>query len=111
MDIIKSICYNFEADKNEVLTAIQTQKKATSWRKSEGSKIVEYNDQLMNQTIFAEVCGGTFQLPGVIYIVLKDKHSGFLANELDSTAKKLLNNKVHERALVVLFIDNANRRI
>ena len=31
-DIIKSICYNFGTQKNKVLEAIHTQKKATRWR-------------------------------------------------------------------------------
>ena len=82
-----------------------------SWKKSEGSTIVEYNDQFMYQERFAEACCGTFQIQGVINIVLKEKHSGSAVIHLDSTAKKELKNEVLERILTVLFIDNSNRRI
>ena len=51
------------------------------------------------------------KLPGVINIVLKEKHSGSAVIHLDSTAKKELKNEVLERILTVLFIDNSNRRI
>ena len=43
--------------------------------------------------------------------MLKDKHSGVTVIQLDSTTKKALKNEVHEWVLVVLFIDNFNRRI
>ena len=82
-----------------------------SWRQSEGTKITGYNDQFMYQERVAETCGGTFQLPGVIDIVLKDKHSGVSVSELDSTSKKELNNELLERVLAVVFIENANSRI
>ena len=48
LEIIKSICYNFEVEKKKVLAVIQTYTKATSWRNSEGLRIAEYNDQFMN---------------------------------------------------------------
>ena len=32
LDLINIICYNFEAENNKVLAAIQTQKKSMSWR-------------------------------------------------------------------------------
>ena len=47
-----------------------------SWRQSKGSTIAEYNDQFMNISRVAEICGGTFQISLVINLVLKDKHSG-----------------------------------
>ena len=71
LEIIRRICYNFEAKKNKVLAAIQTHKKDMIWRKYEGSIIAEYNDQFMNQEKVSEACGGTFKTPGVIHIVLK----------------------------------------
>ena len=93
------------------MAAIQTQKKAMSWQKSEGSIIAEYNDQFMILSRVSEACGGTFQLPEVIDILLKEKHNGFAFNELDSTATKALNNKVCGRVLAVIFIENISRRI
>ena len=48
LDLIKSICYNFESYKNNVLAAIQTQKKVMRWWQSKGSTILKYNDQFMN---------------------------------------------------------------
>ena len=65
----------------------------------------------MNRAIFAEACGGTIKLPGVVGIGLKDKHSVVAVSQLDYTSKKAIKNKVHERVLMVLFIDNPNRRI
>ena len=53
---------------------------------------MEYNDQFMNRAIFVEECGRIFQLPGVINIVLKDKHGGVVVSKLDSTAKKAFKN-------------------
>ena len=82
-----------------------------SWKQSEGSTITEYNYQFMNQARVVEACGGTFQLPGVINIVLKDKHSGVVASQLGSTYNKALKNKLCERVLAVPFIDNSNRMI
>ena len=82
-----------------------------SWRKSKGSKIVEYNDQFMNQARVLEAWSGTFQIPGVIRIVLKDKHSGIAVSQLESKANKELKNEVRERVLAVLFIENSNRTI
>ena len=82
-----------------------------SWRQSEGSTIVEYNDQFMNPSRVDEIFGRTFQLPGVIDIVLKDKHSGVAVIQLESTGKKALKNKVPEQVLAVIFIENSNRRI
>ena len=111
LDLIKSTCYNFEAEKNKVLAAIQTQKKAMSWRQSEWSTIAEYNDQFMNQARVSEACGGTFKLPGVTEIVLKDKNCGVVVSELNPTAKKALKNEVRGQVLTILFIDNANRII
>ena len=111
MELIKRICYNFEAENNKVLAYIQTQKKAMSWRHSKGSTISEYNDQFTNQEKVAEACGGKFKLPGVIDIVLKDKHIGVAVSQLDPISKKALNNEVHGWVLVVLFIENSNRRI
>ena len=111
LDLIKSICYNFEAENNKVLADIQSQKKAMSWRNYEGSTIAEYNDQFMNQTIVAEACGGKFQLPGMINLVSKEKHSAVAVSQLGSTAKKALKNEVCELVLEVLFIDNSNKRI
>ena len=43
--------------------------------------------------------------------MLKDKHSGVVVNELDSTAYKALKNKVRKWVLAFLFIDNSIRRI
>ena len=63
-----------------------------SWRQYEGSKIAEYNDQFMNRAISVEECGRIFQLPGVINIVLKDKHGGVVVSQLESTAKKAFKN-------------------
>ena len=34
-----------------------------------------------------------------------------MISQLGSTAKKALNNEMHERVLVFLFIDNSNRRL
>ena len=65
----------------------------------------------MNRARVVEACGGQFQLPGVIIIVLKDKHSGVAVSQMDSTTKKSLKNEVRKRVLAVLFIENANRRI
>ena len=81
------------------------------WRKSEGSKIAEYNYQCMDWAIADEECGGTFQIPGVIDKVLRDKHSGVAVSKLESTAKKVLKNEVRERVLAIIFIDNSNMRI
>ena len=53
LDLIKSICYNFEGENNKVLADIQTKKKAVSWRQSEGSNIVECNYRFMNRAIVA----------------------------------------------------------
>ena len=69
------------------------------------STFTECNDQFMNRARVAEGCDGEFQLPVVINIVLKYKHSGVAARELEFTAKKALKNKVRKRVLVVLFID------
>ena len=82
-----------------------------SWKKSEGSTIAEYNDQFMYQERFAEACCGTFQIQGVINIVLKEKHSGAAVNELYSTDKEAFKKEVCERLLVVLFIKKDNRII
>ena len=65
----------------------------------------------MNRARVVEACGGKFQLPGVIIIVLKDKHSGVAVSQMDSTDKKAIKKKVRERLLAVLFIDNSNRII
>ena len=73
LDLIKSICYNFEGENNKVLADIQTKKKAVSWRQSEGSNIVECNYRFMNRARVAEACGGTFQIPGAINKLLKEK--------------------------------------
>ena len=43
--------------------------------------------------------------------MLKYKHSGVEVSQLDSTAKKSLNNEVCEQVLAVIFINNYNRRI
>ena len=43
--------------------------------------------------------------------MLKDKHSGVAVSQLDTTDKKPINNKVIERVMVVLFIENDNRRV
>ena len=75
LEIIKSICCNFVAEKNKVLAAIQIQKKAMSWRKSEGSTIAYYNYQFMNRASAAKSRSRIFQLPGVIDIALKEKYS------------------------------------
>ena len=72
---------------------------------------MKYSYQFMNQSRVAESCGGTFQIPGVIDIVLKDKHSRVVVSQIDSTAKNSLKNDVRERVLAVLYIENANRRI
>ena len=48
----------------------------------------------MNRARVAESCIRIFQPPGVINIVLKDKHSGVVVSEMDSKAKKALKNKV-----------------
>ena len=48
LDIIKSTCYNFEAEKNKVLEEILNHKKAMKWRQSEWSTIAEYNYQFIN---------------------------------------------------------------
>ena len=93
------------------MAAIQTQKKDMSWRQSKWSTIAEYNDQFLNLARVAEACDRTIQIPGVINIVLKDKHSGFSVSQLNSTAKEALNNEVCERVLLVLYIENSNRRI
>ena len=82
LDLIKSICCNFEAEKNKVLKSTKTQNKAMRWQKSEGSKIAEYNYQCMDRAIADEECGGTFQIPGVIDKVLRDKHSGVAVSQL-----------------------------
>ena len=111
MELIKIICYNFEAEKNKELADIKTKKKAMIWRKSEGSTIVDYNDQFMNRERVAEACGGTFQLPGVTARVLKEKHIGFAISKLESTAKKELKNEVRKMVPAVPFIENANRRM
>ena len=87
MELIKRICYNFEAENNKVLAYIQTQKKAMSCRQSKGSTIAEYNDNFMNRARIAESWGGTLKLPGVINKVFKDKYSGVEVSQLDSTAK------------------------
>ena len=42
---------------------------------------------------------------------VKDKYSVFTAIQLESSPRKELKNKVRERVLAVLFIDNANSRI
>ena len=59
----------------------------------------------MNRDRVDEEWGVTFQLPGVI------KCSLVLVCQLESRAKKALNNKVSERVMKVLFMDNANRII
>ena len=81
------------------------------WRNSEGSTIAEYNDQFMNQEMFTEACSGTFKLSRVFDIVLKDKQSGFVVSQMDTTDKKALKNEVHERVPAIIFIENSNRRI
>ena len=111
MEFINIICYNFESDKNKVLEAIQTQKKAMRLQHYKGSTIAEYNYQFMNRVRFAEACGGTFKIPEVIYILLRDKHNVVAVSQLDPTSKKALKDEVRERVLAVLFIDNSNRRI
>ena len=97
--------------KNKVLAAIQTHNKAVIWWQSIGSTIVKYNYQFMNQARVSEACGGTFQTPGVINPFLKEKLIGVAASEMESIAKKVLNNKLHKWVLAVLFIDNSNRII
>ena len=57
------------------MSAIQDQKKAMGWWQYEVSTITEYNDQFMNQIRVSESCSGTFQLLGVVDIVLADKHT------------------------------------
>ena len=42
---------------------------------------------------------------------VKDKYSVFTAIQLESSPRKELKNKVRERVLAVLFIENANSRI
>ena len=59
----------------------------------------------MNRDRVDESCGVTFQLPGVI------KCSLVLVCQLESRAKKALNNKVSEQVMKVLFMYNANRII
>ena len=41
LEIIKSICYNFESEKNKVMEYIQSHKKPMRWWKSEVSTITE----------------------------------------------------------------------
>ena len=65
----------------------------------------------MNRARFSEACVRKFQLPGVINIVLKDKHSGVAVSQLNPTAKKALKNEGREQVLAVLFIESANRRM
>ena len=65
----------------------------------------------MNRSRVAGACDKTFQIPGVIGIVLKDKYSVFTAIQLESSPRKELKNKVRERVPAVLFIENANSRI
>ena len=65
----------------------------------------------MNQSIVAELFSVTFQLPVVINILLKYKHSVIAVSQMNSTTKKSLKNEVREQVLVVLFIDNSNKRI
>ena len=65
----------------------------------------------MNRARVDKACRGTFHLPGVIDIALKEKPSGVAVSQLESTAKNELKNKVCGRGLAFLFIDNYNRRI
>ena len=65
----------------------------------------------MNQSIVAELFSVTFQLPVVINILLKYKRSIIAVSQMESTPKKSLKNEVREQVLVVLFIDNSNKRI
>ena len=111
LELTKSVHYNFDTEKNKVLSSIKTQKKAIIWQQYIGSKIYEYNDQFMNRTRVAESYSRTFHLPGVINILLKDKQSGVLVSKMDSTYIKSIKNEVHKRLLVVLFIENINRII
>ena len=54
LDLINTICYNFEAYKNKFLTAVQNQKYAMIWHLCEGSTIAEYIEQFINQVRVSE---------------------------------------------------------